>query len=100
MKEQLEKIKAEALASLEDIKASADLDALRVKYLGKKGELTGLLKQMGSLSAEERPIMGQLVNEVKASLESALEAASNRLETAALEARLREKPHPLVINTP
>ena len=63
MKEQLEKIKAEALASLEDINASADLDALRVKYLGKKGELTGLLKQMGSLSAEERPIMGQLVNE-------------------------------------
>ena len=63
MKEQLEKIKAEALASLEDIKASADLDALRVKYLGKKGELTGLLKQMGSLSAEERPIMGQLVND-------------------------------------
>lgn len=89
MKEQLEKIKAEALASLEDIKASADLDALRVKYLGKKGELTGLLKQMGSLSAEERPIMGQLVNEVKASLESALEAASNRLETVALEARLK-----------
>ena len=89
MKEQLEKIKAEALASLEDINASADLDALRVKYLGKKGELTGLLKQMGSLSAEERPIMGQLVNEVKASLESALEAASNRLETAALEARLK-----------
>ena len=41
MKEQLEKIKAEALASLEDINASADLDALRVKYLGKKGELTG-----------------------------------------------------------
>ena len=91
MKEQIAKIKAEALAALESTQATADLDALRVKYLGKKGELTGLLKQMGSLSAEERPQMGQLVNEVKASLETAIEAQGKKLETAALEHRLKRE---------
>ena len=55
---------------------SAALDALRVKYLGKKGELTAVLKQMGKLSAEERPVMGQLANDVRAALEAALEAAA------------------------
>ncbi len=89
MKEQLAKIRAEALAALEGAKAAADLDALRVKYLGKKGELTAVLKQMGALSAEERPQMGALVNEVKASLESALETQAKKLEQAALEAKLK-----------
>ena len=59
MKEQLEQIKAKALA---DLAAAADmpaLDAVRVRVLGKKGELTAVLKQMGKLSAEERPVMGQ-----------------------------------------
>ena len=91
MKEQIAKIKAEALSAFEGTQAAADLDALRVKYLGKKGELTALLKQMGSLSAEERPRMGQLVNEVKASLEAALEAQGKKLESAALERRLAEE---------
>ena len=89
MKEQLAKIRAEALAALEDAKASADLDALRVKYLGKKGELTAVLKQMGKLSAEERPAMGQLANDVRAALESALENTSKTLEEAALERKLK-----------
>lgn len=89
MKEQLAKIRAEALSALEAVKDAAGLDELRVKYLGKKGELTNLLKQMGGLSAEERPRMGQLVNEVKASLESALEEQGKRLEQAALEAKLK-----------
>ena len=89
MKEQLAKIKAEALAAFEGAQAAADLDALRVKYLGKKGELTAVLKQMGALSAEERPKMGQLVNEVKASLEAALEAQGKKLEAAALEHKLK-----------
>ncbi len=89
MKEQLAKIRAEALAALEDAKVSADLDALRVKYLGKKGELTAVLKQMGKLSAEERPAMGQLANDVRAALESALESASQKLEEAALELKLK-----------
>ena len=88
MKEQLSKIRAEALAAFEQARASADLDELRVKYLGKKGELTAVLKQMGRLSAEERPAMGQLANDVRAALESALDEAGRKLEQAALERRL------------
>ncbi len=89
MKEQLAKIRAEALSAFESVRDSAALDELRVKYLGKKGELTAVLKQMGRLSAEERPAMGQLANEVRAALEGALDAASEKLEAAALEMKLR-----------
>ena len=59
MKEQLANIRAQALAAFEGAQDLAALDELRVKYLGKKGELTAVLKQMGKLSAEERPAMGQ-----------------------------------------
>ncbi len=72
MKQQLEKIEAlakEELASCKEIKA---LDDLRVKYLGKKGGLTAILKQMGKLSAEERPIIGQLANKVRSDIEQAI----------------------------
>lgn len=89
MREQLANIRAQALAALEKAADPAALDELRVKYLGKKGELTAVLKQMGSLSAEERPQMGALVNEVKANLETALEAQAKKLEAAALEHRLK-----------
>jgi phenylalanyl-tRNA synthetase alpha chain len=89
MKEQLEKIKQEALAALSAAKESADLEALRVKYLGKKGELTAVLKQMGKLSAEERPIMGQLANDVRAALEQSIESTSKKLSEAALELKLK-----------
>ena len=88
MKEQLAKIRSEALAAFDAAADSAALDALRVQYLGKKGELTGVLKMMGKLSAEERPAMGQLANEVRAALEEALEGAAKKLEAAALEQRL------------
>ena len=88
MKEQLEAIRKGALESIVGTRAAADLDALRVKYLGKKGELTAVLKQMGSLSAEERPVMGQMANEVRAAVEKAIEAQSAILEKAALEAKL------------
>ena len=91
MKEQLAKIRAEAISALESAKDAADLDALRVKYLGKKGELTGVLKMMGRLSPEERPVMGQLANDVRAALENALEACSKKLEAAALERRLKDE---------
>ena len=89
MKEQLAKIRAGALAAFEQAKDSAQLDALRVQYLGKKGELTALLKQMGGLSAEERPAMGQLANEVRQTLEQAVDSVSKKLEKAALELRLQ-----------
>lgn len=69
MKEQLEKIRQEALGALESVKDAGELDALRVRFLGKKGELTGVLKTMGKLSAEERPVMGQAANNVRAAIE-------------------------------
>ena len=88
MKEQLAAIRAQALAAFAAAEDSAQLDALRVQYLGKKGELTNLLKMMGKLSPEERPVMGQLANEVRAALEAALEERGKALEAEALEKRL------------
>ena len=89
MKEQLAKIRAEALSAFENVRDAAALDELRVRYLGKKGELTAVLKQMGKLTAEERPAMGQLANEVRAALEGALDAAARKMEAAALSAKLK-----------
>ena len=88
MKETLETIRREALSALEQTKAAQDLEALRVKYLGKKGELTAVLKQMGRLSAEERPIMGQLANEVREALTDALARRQQAIAEAALNAKL------------
>ncbi|KAF5058447.1 Phenylalanine--tRNA ligase alpha subunit [anaerobic digester metagenome] len=88
MKEQLEAIHKSALESVSETKAATDLEALRVKYLGKKGELTGLLKQMGGLSAELRPIMGQMANDVRAAVEKAIDEQSAILERRAMEQRL------------
>ena len=72
MKEQLEQLKLQALAALQNAVTPADLEELRVRFLGKKGEVTAVLKQMGKLSAEERPIMGQLANNVRAEIEAKL----------------------------
>ena len=68
MKKQLEQIRSSALEALEAAATPAALEELRVKLLGKKGELTAVLKQMGKLSAEERPVMGQLANTVRAQI--------------------------------
>ena len=88
MKAQLEQIKQNALTSLDAADSMAALDELRIKFLGKKGELTAVLKQMGKLSAEERPIMGQLANSVRADIEQKLEERKTALSAAALEAQL------------
>ena len=88
MKEKLELVRKEALAALEEVSASDALEALRVKYLGKKGELTAVLKQMGKLSAEERPVIGQVANEVRAKLEAAIESRAEQLASEAMAARL------------
>ena len=69
MKEQLEAIRKHALEAIAATREAAELESLRVKYLGKKGELTAVLKQMGTLSAELRPVMGQMANEVRANVE-------------------------------
>ena len=88
MKEQLEKIRQEALDALSKASDTNELDALRVRFLGKKGELTGVLKSMGKLSAEERPVMGQAANNVRAAIEEKLEEAKTALKAKAMEAKL------------
>jgi len=88
MKEQLEKIKLQALSDLEAAESLSALDEQRVRYLGKKGELTAVLKMMGKLTAEERPVMGQLANAVRAIIEEKLDARKQALEASALEEKL------------
>ena len=88
MKEQLEQIKRNAFAALEAASTPAALEELRVRLLGKKGELTAVLKQMGKLSAEERPVMGQLANSVRAAIEEELEIRKAAVSAAVLEAKL------------
>ena len=88
MKEQLEAIRKNALDAIQAAKDNAGLDALRVKYLGRKGELTGVLKKMGGLSADMRPVMGQMANEVRSALEQAVEKQAEILAEKAMEARL------------
>ena len=88
MKQQLEQIRQSTLEALAKAKDLTDLEEIRVKILSKKGELTGILKQMGKLSAEERPVMGQLANNVRADVEQYLDKKAQELRSAALEARL------------
>ncbi|MBP3250939.1 MAG: phenylalanine--tRNA ligase subunit alpha [Ruminococcus sp.] len=91
MKEQLKKIEALAkqeLSSCTEIKA---LDDLRIKFLGKKGELTAILKQMGKLTPEERPVIGQLANQVRADIEEALTEKLSALKAGAQAAKLKEE---------
>ena len=78
----------EAIAAATDLSA---LDALRVEYLGKKGRLTGLLKNLGKLPADQRPAAGQAINQAKQALQAEIEARRAALEQAALEARLRSE---------
>ena len=88
MKAQLEAIEKQAFAELESAQDLKALDAVRVKYLGKKGELTAILKQMGKLSAEERPVIGQLANQIRAQIEEKLEETKTELEDKMLDQRL------------
>ena len=79
MKEEIENLKKQALEELANSKSSKELNDLRVKYLGKKGELTGLLRGMGSLSLEERPKMGALVNSAKQEIENEIQEKEKEL---------------------
>ena len=88
MKAQLESIKLNALAALDAAETPAALEELRVKLLGKKGELTAVLKMMGKLSPEERPVMGQLANAVRAEIEAKLEERKAAIHASVLEAKL------------
>ena len=69
MEEKVKEIEKKANLELENCSELKELESIRVKYLGKKGELTAILKMMGSLSKEERPVMGSLVNKVRDELE-------------------------------
>ena len=88
MREQLAKIVEQALEQLKGVGDSAALEQLRVRIMGKKGELTAILRGMGQLSPQERPAMGQLVNEARRKLEEAIESCGQRLQQAEKEARL------------
>ena len=91
MKEQIEQIRVSAreeIAKVEDLK---QLVNLKVKYLGKKGELTSVLRGMGALSAEERPVIGSLVNEVRDELEAAISQKENEFKTAELNKKLEKE---------
>ncbi len=89
IREDLARVKAEGLAALEQTGAGEELEALRLKYLGKKGELTALLKQMGSLSPEERPQVGQIANDIREALTDAIAKQQEKLAQRALEAKLK-----------
>ena len=90
MKETLNRIKEEALAIIASPETDdAALEALRIKYLGKKGELTAVLRGMGQLSPEERPIVGQIANEVRAEIEEAITEKKTALKAQALDAQLK-----------
>ena len=91
MKQQLEQIKQQAISDLQNASTPAALEELRVRFLGKKGELTAVLKQMGKLSTEERPVMGQLANSVRAEIESLLESRKAEINAAVLERKLTEE---------
>ncbi len=92
MKQKLEEIRARAEAELQKIDSLADLEALRVQVLGKKGELTAILKSMGSLSKEERPKMGQLANEVRQSIEAMLTEKTKQLKEEQMRREIEATP--------
>ncbi len=89
MREKLEQIKVNAL---EQINAEdANLEQIKIKYLGKKGELTAVLRGMGALTPEERPLVGQLANEIRAQIEEAIAEKASLAQAAALEKQLKDE---------
>ncbi len=91
MKEKLEQIKAEALRQIASSDALEKLNEVRVNYLGKKGELTAVLKGMKDVAPEDRPKVGQLVNETRAEIEKVLEESVKKMERAVREAKMKKE---------
>ncbi|GAA4837414.1 phenylalanine--tRNA ligase subunit alpha [Paenibacillus vulneris] len=89
MKERLEALKVEALQELAQVTNQQQLAEMKIKYLGKKGPLTEILRGMGALSAEERPVIGQVANEVRGAIEAVIESKQEEYQKAETEARLR-----------
>lgn len=88
MQERLKELQAEALAKVEQADDLKALNEIRIAYLGKKGPITEVLRGMGKLSAEERPVIGQLANDVRAAIQEKLEAKQERLEKLEVEKKL------------
>ncbi|MDV2581172.1 phenylalanine--tRNA ligase subunit alpha [Alkalibacillus haloalkaliphilus] len=91
MKERLQTLKDEALNQVKTVTDQQALQDIRVHYLGKKGQITEVLKGMGKLSKEERPVIGQLANEVRDVITEAIEAKKSKLEEEAIEKQLQEE---------
>ena len=91
MKEMMQQMREAALRAIQESKDAESLESLRIRYLGKKGELTGILRQMGKLSPEERPLIGQLANQLRSELESSIEARRAALKDAFLEVQLLQE---------
>ncbi len=91
MKQQLNEIKQAAVAALGNVSSKAELESFRIEFLGKKGRLTEILRGMGKLSAEERPVIGQMANDIRSFIESEIEALSSRLDMQLLEKKIAEE---------
>lgn len=91
MKDTLQMIKDEAFKQIENSEALEKLNEVRVSFLGKKGELTAVLKSMKDVPAEEKPMVGQLVNDTRQAIETLLEETKRKLEEAALELKLQNE---------
>ena len=92
MRDELKKIKEAAIQALEEAKSIDHLNEQKVRFLGKKGELTTILKGMGKLSAEERPVIGQLANEVRDEINQVLDRKLAEMKAArCTEAKLASK---------
>ncbi|MDY4223790.1 MAG: phenylalanine--tRNA ligase subunit alpha [Oscillospiraceae bacterium] len=91
MKELMQKLRESSVKEILDCDSAERLEAMRVRYLGKKGELTAILRQMGSLSAEERPAMGQLANQLRSEIEEAIDKRREELSSAMMELKLESE---------
>ncbi len=91
MKDALEKIQRLVDEKISEVRQQKEIEDIRIKFLGKKGELTAILKQMGKLSAEERPVIGQLANKVRSHIEEAIASKAEEIKNAEKERKLKEE---------
>ena len=91
MMEELDQIKNSGLKDIDKVETIEELEKLRVEFLGKKGKLTSVLRGMGKLEAKDRPLMGQVANEIRDSLEEKIQSSKKRLKDSVKEAKMREE---------
>ena len=91
MKEQLNAIYEKAIESIKNAEQMKDIDELKVKILGKKGELTGILKGMGKLAPEERPVIGELANKIRADIENKIDETKKEFAAKEQQKKLNEE---------